>query len=162
MMTPLIFYNMIIAIVNSFQAIRGRVCRLWLDYVLLLSLLLLVPLKPLSGVSDTAESIAQLAVVAQSATQVAKEMPQMIRWQTEMLLLELDDMDTTTTLRNELAQRVADEFGQVADAADELPTRRRCHGARGVPDREPEVQRATGGDAAGRQGGHRRAERRGA
>ena len=84
----------------------------------------------------------------------------MIRWQTEMLLLELDDMDTTTTLRTSGA-RVADEFGQVADAADELPTRG-AHGARGVPDREPEVQRATGGDAAGRQGGHRRAERRGA
>ena len=84
--------------------------------------ILLVPLKPLSGVSDTAESLAQLAVVAQSATQVVKELPQTIRWQTEMLLLELDDMDTTTTLRNEIV-RLGDQFEELSKTTDELPQR---------------------------------------
>lgn len=86
--------------------------------------ILLVPLKPLSGVSDTAESLAQLAVVAQSATQVAKEMPQVIRWQTEALLLELDDMDTTQTVRKELT-RLGDSFDELSKSADALPTKLR-------------------------------------
>lgn len=87
--------------------------------------ILLVPLRPLSGVNDAADSIAQLAQVGQSSLQFLKELPLMMRWQAEMLLFEMDDMETMVTLREE-SMRLSTQLGALSVVAEELPGRIRA------------------------------------
>jgi hypothetical protein len=84
--------------------------------------ILLFPLRPFEGVSDASESIAQLVQVAQSALRFAKEVPLMARWQAEMLLFEMDSMETMTVMREE-SSRLSNHIEALGRTADALPQR---------------------------------------
>lgn len=84
--------------------------------------ILFVPLRPLAEVGDAAESIARMSQVVQSSLQFVKELPLMMRWQAEMLLFELDDMETMVALREE-SRRLSVQLASLNETASQAPQR---------------------------------------
>lgn len=78
------------------------------------------PLDIGSGVADTAVSISEVARSLDKATVMASGLPQMARWQTELLLYDLDENETVKQLRQNLDE-TSRNITLVAETAQRLP-----------------------------------------
>jgi hypothetical protein len=80
----------------------------------------LSPVKGLQGVSDTPMAIRGFTSVASNFSNVVRLLPQLARWEAELLLLEVDSLDSVVDVRKSL-----ETFSKSAEAlskrADTLP-----------------------------------------
>ena len=80
----------------------------------------LTPLRAIGGLDQTALAIQEVAAVADETNEILAHMPEHVRWNTEILLYELEEKDTVRTANQSLAtfSRSAEKLvGQV----DRLP-----------------------------------------
>ncbi|MBS3763882.1 MAG: hypothetical protein KGZ25_11340 [Planctomycetes bacterium] len=68
--------------------------------------LLTIPLTPFQGISDTPTAISQLAVSTDSFSTVASNLPRRLRWEMELLLLEMESLESVTEFRDSLQRSV--------------------------------------------------------
>jgi hypothetical protein len=59
---------------------------------------------PISGVTESAEAIDHVARVAAVMTEVLEELPERTRWQTQLLLLESEKLDTVVSVQQDLTR----------------------------------------------------------
>lgn len=75
---------------------------------------------PVSGVSESATAIDRLARMAGIFSEVIEDMPQYVRWQAELLMLEIDSLESVATTRDNF-QTFADSAESMAETARNLP-----------------------------------------
>ncbi|MFP4028034.1 MAG: hypothetical protein ACLFWL_09610 [Candidatus Brocadiia bacterium] len=68
--------------------------------------LLTIPLMPFQAFSDTPTAISQLAVSTDSFSTVAGNLPRRLRWEMELLLLEMESLESVTEFRDSLQRSV--------------------------------------------------------
>jgi len=67
---------------------------------------------PIGGLSETAAAIERIAHVAGVFTEIAADLPERMRWQMELALLEAERLDTTV--------KAVDDFGHLSRAVESL------------------------------------------
>ena len=82
--------------------------------------LLLIPLTPFQGISDTPTAISQLAVSADSFSTMTGNLPRRLRWEMELLLLEMESLESVTDFRDGL-QRSVRTFERLSTWVENLP-----------------------------------------
>ncbi len=80
----------------------------------------MAPFRGLQGVGDTADAIDRVAMVAARIAEIAQNLPMRSRWQTELLLLELETMTSVVDFRAHL-DTVTETFTQLVERVDVLP-----------------------------------------
>lgn len=101
---------------------------------------LLTPFKALGGLDSAADAVRELASSADEIGQVAREMPDVIRWNTQLVALELEDYETTTTAR-ETMRSLSTSAAQLTELIDEYPERMRKELAGTMEDAEAGIGR---------------------
>jgi hypothetical protein len=102
-----------------------------------------IPLLPVSGVSDiksAAGSIDSATRAFESFTTVTQLMPEQIRWQAELLLLEFDALESVVKLRADL-DRLSDSVEAIAATAAALPETLRRELDLALAGADPQLQR---------------------
>ncbi len=85
-----------------------------------------LPLSPLSpfqtfdGVTDAALAIEEFSHVASRSAKVLVNMPNLLRWQMELLLYDIEARDSTVSTINNFS-RISQSAEQVADTFEQLP-----------------------------------------
>jgi len=82
--------------------------------------LMLSPLSALKGVSSTPEAVNNIARVVDSLSNQLSLMPQRVRWEAELLTLELESMRTVAQASADIT-RFTDSFAVIANEIDHLP-----------------------------------------
>ena len=72
------------------------------------------------GVKDTAFAINEVARAAEQGVAAVSAMPQMTRWQTELLVFSLEENPSVTRLLGDIS-RFSESVGKVANTAESLP-----------------------------------------
>jgi hypothetical protein len=75
---------------------------------------------PLSGVSESATALDRIASVAAVFTELIDDLPQYVRWQAELLLIELDSMSAVTQARDDF-ERLSASVATIAESTKSLP-----------------------------------------
>jgi hypothetical protein len=81
----------------------------------------LVPFRTLSGVSDTAQAINHFSETGRYFADTVAVLPQLTRWQLELVLHDLEDRETVRELLSRLGI-IAESADEFATAAEHLPT----------------------------------------
>lgn len=80
----------------------------------------MVPLRTLSGVSEGAAAIGEFNDTAIRFASIVERMPEQLRWQTELLLLEIESRETTReTLA--LAEELVARAGELSESVERMP-----------------------------------------
>jgi hypothetical protein len=104
--------------------------------------LMLAPLTSLKGVASTPEAVNNIARVVDSLTNQIDLMPQRVRWEAELLTLELESLHTVTQASHDFNQ-FTDSFAVVANEIDHLPEELRSQTEdllKGVEQLQPELR----------------------
>ena len=80
----------------------------------------LMPLRAIGGMDETALAIHHAATVVTDAVQVARMLPERIHWQTQLLVYDLEDLQTTSETR-EAMSKLSNSSESLAKTAQELP-----------------------------------------
>ncbi len=105
--------------------------------------ILAIPLMPVTGVSgikDAAGSIDSATRAFESFTTVTQVLPEQIRWQSEILLLEIDSLDTVVKVRDDLA-RLSASVESISKTAATMPQDVRRELDLALKDVEPTLDR---------------------
>jgi methyl-accepting chemotaxis protein len=89
----------------------------------IVNLLVGVPLAPfttLTNVQKGAESVSNLSGTADRFTDVVQDLPAELRWQLQLLALNLEDTETVSSVRASLKQ-MSDSSARFASAAEQMP-----------------------------------------
>ncbi len=81
----------------------------------------LAPFRGLEGVSDTASAIQAFSQTLANFSRVIRELPNATRWQTELVLLELDSLPSLVDARKSL-ERMSTATESFAETAEKLPS----------------------------------------
>jgi len=84
----------------------------WLDNIPLIG--------AFSGLDQGAKALEHLAQVAEQFTRIAEQLPEAMRWQTSLVLYELDDLESVDEIVK-AADAMADAADRMAGAAESLP-----------------------------------------
>lgn len=84
--------------------------------------ILLVPVAPLAGVASAPEAINNVANAMDGLINQMDLLPQRVRWETEMLLLNVESLDTVVEMREDLGQ-FTDSMENVSSTVSQLPDR---------------------------------------
>ena len=82
--------------------------------------LMLAPLTSLKGVASTPEAVNNIARVVDSLSNQLSLMPQRVRWEAELLTLELESLRTVAQASADVS-RFTDSFAVIANEIDHLP-----------------------------------------
>jgi hypothetical protein len=105
--------------------------------------ILAIPLMPVTGVSgikDAAGSIDSATRAFEAFTTVTQVMPEQIRWQAELLLLEIDSLDTVVKVREDLG-RLSAGVESISKTAATMPQDVRRELDLALKDAEPTLDR---------------------
>jgi hypothetical protein len=80
----------------------------------------LAPLRGIEGVGDTPSAINKVAQTVTDFTRVVRQLPAIIRWQSELLLLELDSLPSVVEARKSM-DRVSTAAESFSKTAETLP-----------------------------------------
>jgi hypothetical protein len=93
-----------------------------------LETLLSLPLAPfaaLQGVGKGSDALGELVVVGERALDLAETYPQTLTWHLRLLMLEIEEQDTTRAARMDF-NRITKTMEELADTVKELPARLRA------------------------------------
>ncbi|MFW6119175.1 MAG: hypothetical protein ACOC7S_02470 [Planctomycetota bacterium] len=82
--------------------------------------LLTMPLTPFQGISDTPTAISQLAASTESFSTMTGNLSRRLRWETELLLLEVESLESVTDFREGL-QRIVRTLERLFPSVENLP-----------------------------------------
>ncbi len=105
--------------------------------------ILAIPLMPVTGVSgikDAAGSIDSATRAFEAFTTVTQVMPEQVRWQAELLLLEIDSLDTVVKVREDLG-RLSAGVESISKTAATMPQDVRRELDLALKDAEPTLDR---------------------
>lgn len=102
-----------------------------------------IPMTPVSGLQGVADVPAAIYSVSETVAELGRQLPQRTRWESELLLLELDSLDSVVQTRDNL-RRFTDSVESGVKAFDAMPAEMRQEAGKLLADvdqMQPSIQK---------------------
>lgn len=96
-------------------------------------------INPLQGIDEAKQRAEEIKQQIERGRLMVKHLPQQIRWETELMLYDLEDRQTISSALSSF-EKLADSFDRLATEADTLPTQLRTETTKALDDWVTNVQ----------------------